>query len=310
MSDLTPEFNLDLIVARAKEQWQAEAQKRMSIQEKIAVTVPWWLLIIGAGLFALSAGHTVGVFNHLSPVGYAGPFVVEFSLLWAAFARMVARQGKGHVSLALRFLEVIAFIMAIAANGIGAASYIADRTQVAGQSWSSIVQSFGSLPFSTQLELLFVPLFALLIPVGTWATGEGIADLILTGRRVGSVLEQQWKEAEQVVVYRAVYSQLVRTLSPVDARKRATLMSAALSAGQRTDRERGQDRVKLLPERVARTAAKNRQGKAEPDARTKVREYLAGHPEAAMMTVRELAGAVGVSKTVAAEELARWKREH
>lgn len=305
----TPEIDLDRIVARAKQQWLDSAKKQITIQERIAISVPWWLVIIAAGLFALSAGHTAGVFSHLSPVGYAGPFVVEFSLLWAAFARGVAKQSRGRISLALRVLELIAFIMAISANGIGAMSYIADRTQVAGQSWAAIVRSFGALPVSTQLELLFVPLFALFVPVGTWVSGEGIANLILTERRVGTYLEQQWKQVEQDTVRRVLYAELVRQMPLPDARKQADAMSAALASGQRTTRGGGSDRVRLLPERVSRATAKIQQRRPEPDARTKVRDYLDGHPEADTMTVRELAAEVGVGKTIAAEELAKYRRE-
>lgn len=42
-------------------------------------------------------------------------------------------------------------------------------------------------------------------------------------------------------------------------------------------------------------------GNSASDARAKVRDYLAAHPEAATMSVRELAAAAGVGKTVAAE---------
>lgn len=312
MINFTPEFDLESIVARAKAQWMVTAKRQVSIQERIALTVPWWLIIIAAGLFALSVGHTVGVFSHLSPIGYAGPFVVEFSLLWAAFARGVARQGKGRISLALQILEIIAFVMAIAANGIGAMSFIAEHTQVSGQSWANIIQSFGLLPVSTQLELLFVPLFALFIPLGTWVAGEGIANLILTERRVGSALEQRWREVEPEITYKAIYLELVKTMSLVDAKQQASRLSAALSAGVSVSRPRIErtDSIRVIPERVSRAPAKAKQRGPDKDARSKVRAHLDAHPEDVQLSVRALASVVGIGHTIAGEEKAKWKQEH
>jgi D-glycero-D-manno-heptose 1,7-bisphosphate phosphatase len=52
---------------------------------------------------------------------------------------------------------------------------------------------------------LFVPLFALFIPIGTWVAGEGLAELFLKQRQSGTLLEQRWRDAEILEVYRALY---------------------------------------------------------------------------------------------------------
>lgn len=45
------------------------------------------------------------------------------------------------------------------------------------------------------------------------------------------------------------------------------------------------------------------------DARTQVREYLDANPDAAALTVRDLASAIGVGKTVTSEVLREWKAQ-
>lgn len=75
-----------------------------------------------------------------------------------------------------------------------------------------------------------------------------------------------------------------------------------------------------LPDHVSVSAAEtrppvrlpSRTGKPAPnmDARTTVRNYLRTHPEASALSVRQLASAAGVSKTVAHETLTEWKAAH
>lgn len=304
------EIDLNALASKAKAAWMVQAKKSITIQERIAVSIPWWLIIIAGGLFALSAGHTAGVFFQLSPVGYAGPFVVEFSLLWAAFARK-AKTGGASISLALRSLEFLAFVTAIAVNGIGAITRIAERTGIANLSSSALMQQFGTLPLGTQFEIIFVPLFALLIPIGTWVAGEGIASLFLTERRAGSVLEQRWREVEREELRRAFYVVFARYLEPMDAKQRADLMSAGLSGGRsRTPRLPHPVSVRALPERASRTSAANMPARRDADARSKVRRHLADHPEDAVMPARQLAAKLGVGKTVAHEEKTRYQSEN
>lgn len=231
-NDNTANVNIEALIARRKEEFLKEAKKQASIQEKVALSVPWWLIIIAAGLFALSAGHTVGVFLQLSSLGYAGPFVVEFALLWAAFARVSGQRDNTQVSLALRGLEVLAFIMAIFVNGIGAAERVASLVGIGQFSFTALAAQFGSLPFTTQAIVFLVPLFALFIPIGTWVAGEGLAGLFLKQRQTGTLLDQKWRENEPLEVYRVLYQAFVQNnMKPAQARRQAQSIARGLSAG-------------------------------------------------------------------------------
>lgn len=297
-----------------------DAGKKVSIQQRIADSVPWWLIIIAGGLFALSAGHTAGVFNQLSPVGYAGPFVVEFSLLWAAFARVGAKADHTITSLTLRGLEILAFIMAIGANAIGAITHVATQAGISEFSFAKMLAQFGSLPIATQAGIVFTPLFALFVPIGTWVAGEGLATLILKQRTGGGDLEQQWRDVERVELYRAFYSELVNQgMVAVEARRRAESLSAGLTHGQQKLLGSGEPTVQAdaipLPEKPAPVAvrlptSRTKRPQASVDVRGQIRTHLAEHEADRKLSARNLSIVVtgsDRSRQVANEELQQYR---
>lgn len=230
-----PEIDIGATRDEAKRRWKQEQITRGGILDTIAQTVPWWVIIIGTGLAALSAGHTAGVFNQLSPVGYLGPFVVEFTLLWAAFSRVVSADEQSRLSKPLRILEALAFTMALIANGVGALDRISAMGGIASLSAATILQQFGGLPIITQAGIVIIPLFALFIPVGTWVAGESIAGLLVRGRKAGERMEAQWAEVERGVLYRAFFEAYVQKgLKPNDAKRQAGLVATGfMQHGQR-----------------------------------------------------------------------------
>lgn len=302
------QIDIEAVISRRKQQWAEETKKQLTIQERIASSVPWWLIIIGAGLFALSAAHTAGVFSELSPVGYAGPFVVEFALLWAAFARVTNTKISG----ALQWLERLAFIMAVVANAIGAISRVTEIAGIDKLSWAVLWEKFGTIPVKSQADIIFVPIFALFIPIGTWVVGEGLASLVIKSRQMGGALEERWRVVEREQIRQALYIELVTFMDMIEARRTADQMSRALSAGpQRTvsapiEYPVTPDRAKVSAMSVREVSAP-RPGR-NTAARQNVRNYLSAHPEIVNeISVRKLAEACQVSKTIAGEVLKEWK---
>lgn len=314
------QINIESIASRRKQQWMKEARKQVTIQQRIANSVPWWLIIIAGGLFALSAGHTAGVFNQLSPVGYAGPFVVEFSLLWAAFARVSAKEEHSVISITLHGLEVLAFVMAVGANAIGAITHVASQAGIGEFSFAKIISQFGTLPIATQAGILFTPLFALFVPIGTWVAGEGLASLILKQRTGGTDLEIQWGKVERVEIYRAIYSVLVdRGTVAVEARRRAESLSAGLTHGQQKLLGSGepiaQSEPILLPEKPLPVAVRvpvqrTKRPQVAVDVRGQIRTHLAEHEADRKLSARNLSIVVTGSersRQVANEELQQYR---
>jgi hypothetical protein len=290
MSDNRYPLPLDLAVvrSRAKETWKREQMIRGGILDTIAQTVPWWVVIIGTGMMALSMAHTAGVFNQLSPVGYAGPFVVEFALLWAAFSRVASRAGEGGLSRSLRILETLAFIVALIVNAVGALDRVSAVSGIDTLSFEAITRQFGALPIRTQAAIIVIPLFALFIPIGTLVAGEGIAGLLMRGRKSSDKLEAQWNEVERGVLYRAFFEAYVQAgLKPGEARRQATL-----TANGFVEAKAGQDRVGQ-----GGTAVGQLEGQS-PSKRDAARRLLAENPDMSGLSLRQLAERTGIDKNV------------
>lgn len=312
-------IDIETIIARRKQVWIKNARKTISIQERIATSVPWWLIIVSAGLFALSASHTAGVFSQLSDVGYAGPFVVEFALLWAAFARVNAKQDNLKISWMLRLLEILVFFMAVCANTIGATARITALSGIDSFSLGKIMTQFGALPIIVQAEILFVIPFGVFIPIGTWVMGEGLAQLFLMQRRSGGLLEEKWSVVEREELRRAFVAEFIgRGMSAQNARREAEKMSSALVGGQMRTIQSGEVPVILDAPKVSAAAvptsvhslSRTNNGQlttGSADARLRVHSFIKDNPEAMDMSVRELGKAVGVSKSLAASVLAEYK---
>lgn len=313
-------IDIETVIERRKRAWMKEARKTISVQERIATSVPWWLIIIACGAFALSAGHTAGLFNELSSVGYIAPFVVEFALLWAAFARTSMKGEKGGISLALRVLEVLAFIMAIGANVIGAMTRVALISNIDNFSFAKIVAAYGTLPITTQAAIFVVPLFGLFIPIVTWVAGEGLADLFLKQRTGGGLLEEKWREVEREELRRAFYAELIsRGMVALDARRQAESLSTGFTHGQM--RTLGAMPVSVQIEAVSKpaktsavttkpTVRKSTRPEASIDVRAAIRTHLADHPADRKLSARNLSIVVvghERSRQVANEELQRYR---
>ncbi len=327
MSDLS--IDIELVAARRKQRWMSEARGKMSIQDKVALSVPWWLIVIVVALSALSAGHTVGVFNQLSSVGYAAPFAVEFALLWAAFSR-VGIGANGRVSLPLRVLELLAFVMALLVNAIGAAERVAALSNIGAFSFAQLLTRFGELPFVMQGVIIFIPFFAFFVPVGTWVAGEGLASLILRGRREGSHLDEQWREVARFEVMQALFAELTRRgLSANDAKKHASALSAGYIGGRITavsdtrpilsEHSLSVPSVSALPDapRVSALAVRRSSEPVRTDKKEVVRKWLESHAdEVSALSVRTLAERVAadtgqpIGRDTAHRVLTEWRETH
>lgn len=307
------QIDIEAVIAARKRKWLEDARGSVTIQERIAVSVPWWLIIIFLVAFALSASHTAGTLSRLSNMGYLAPAMIEFGLLWAAFARVLSRQGRFVVTVALRLLELVFITMAVVVNFSGSLTSVAAQSdKIKDLSFGGILAAFGSLNVQTQTDLIIVPLFAIAIPAVTWVVGEGLAGMFLEQRKSGSLLEEKWREVEREEIRQALYIEFVKFMEMIEARRRADQMSRSLSAGQQRtvsapiEYPVTPDRAKVSAMSVREVSAP-RPGR-NTDARQNVRDYLSAHPEIVNeISVRKLAEACQVSKTIAGEVLKEWK---
>lgn len=211
----------------ARAEWERREGRRLGIQERIGQSVPWWLVAIAGAFFALSAPHTSHTFDRLTPGwGWVAPVGVELSLLYAAFRRRQVSQTKESMPSGLRWLEIFAFIVSILVNGAGSfTAVVAGSADTSTLSIAQLAVRFADLPAQSQIALLLAPLSAIIIPIGTWVAGEGVAALILERRRTGNLLDQKWAQDRVEVEFAALRDAAVNAgISPGQASKWAAAL--------------------------------------------------------------------------------------
>ena len=188
---------------------------------------------------------------------------------------------------------------------------------------SDLIGQFSTLPATSQIALLLVPVAALFIPIGTMAAGEGLANLFLERDEQNDMLSTRWERVRTGIEYEALrdealragatatqahrWAQTVAGVGKTVAQSSQRPASAGVRYGQ-TDSETDGYTDYAGEETGHDTGHGNGQGYTRTvDARTRVLDYLADNPDDAEKSVRALAELAGVGKTVAAEVLNEYK---
>ncbi len=297
--------DVETIYREERQRWFHDEAPRKGVREAIADSVPYWIVLVAGVLYALSAPHTAGVFDKLTPGwGWISPIGVEFGLLYAAFRRRLDRDTAEKTPWTLWALEVLLFITAMLVNGAGAFTSVIASTKLDSLSFAAIAEGFGNLPATGQAALIMAVLAAFIIPIGALVAGEQIAALALERRGGPDFREVRWREVEFSMVYRAVFVRYLHGgLPDRDAKNRALAeVKGYLSAG--------------IASPVRSLSAGTGQGADGQPKRVKaeVHAFLAEHPPAAEMSVNQLLSAlseqgVRAGRTTVSEVLKEWKEK-
>jgi len=319
MSDHIPQLpDVQAVRTRARIEWEKSARKRIGIQERIGQSVPWWLMAIATVFYLLSAPHTAATFNLLTPGwGFAAPIGVEFGTVYVAFIRYQLRSEGKHIPIASAALGYLMVLIAFVVNGAGAFNAVIGAVGLDKLPFADIVARFGSLPASSEVALLLVPLAAIVIPLGALVAGEGVAALILERRTNGDLIEMEWRRVRFEVEFTYLRDAAVQAgVQPAKAAQWASslIREVSISSGvqlSEADKIIGQSQNK--PKEIADGPAQTKHGhgtgyKRMERAQDKVLSYLSTHPSALSMSVRSLALTVGVGKSTAADALAEYKK--
>ncbi len=300
-------IELETIYRQERQRWLREEAPRKSVRDVIAESVPYWIVLVALVLYGLSAPHTAGVFDKLTPGwGWIAPIGVEFGLLYSAFRRRLAREDEQELSWTLWALEILLFVTAMLVNGAGSFTSVVAVIRLDSLSFAAILGQFEQLPATSQAALIMAGLSAFIIPIGTLVAGEGLAQLVLE-RHIGvDYREQGWREVAYTVVYRAVFVRyLQQGLDQRDARSRATAeVRGYLGKGSLSG-------VRLLSATTGQQ--EKRTGGHAGRVKTQVRLYLDAHPDAAALTVRQVlshlrSAGIQAGRTTVAEVLQERKR--
>jgi hypothetical protein len=279
-------INIGAIRYKAHQRWLSEQRKRVNFLERVDQSVPWWLVIIAATLFALSAPHTAHTFNQLTPgAGLVAPLAVEFGLLYAAFRRKKYKVAPRMVI----GLEIFLFITAIIVNGAGSFSAVVSSANLSDLPFGEMIERFGHLPATSQVALALVPIAALIIPIGTAVAGDGLASLI-TERRETTVIDAdvKWAEAAPGILYEAFFDALVTAgCTPGKAKRLASAYAHGIAENAG------------MTENSGTNAEKDKLGKGE--ARQRLDLLLRDDPTSVHLPVERLMELTGAGKSAVYE---------
>lgn len=312
--------NVAQVRLQARQQWEKQARKRISIQERIGQSISWWLVLIALVFFLLSAPHTARIFGMLTPtLGYIAPVGIELGLLYTAFRRKKAHSSNERVPKGDWALQVLLFITAILVNGAGSFVAVVDSTnEIKDLSLSMLINQFGVLPATSQVALVLVPLAALIIPIGTGVAGEGMAALFLERRQTGDLLEEHWRMVSADIEFLALRDAAIAYgISPIKAIKWAAQIvnmdRPSVSVVSANSYVSATDSVRTA-ERTTRIVRADNGGQASGqgytkrmDARDKARMHIEENPDSLNMSVRDFAAEIGIGKTVAGEVMAAYR---
>lgn len=217
------QLDMETIYRHERQRWMKEEAPKRSFRDILTGSVPYWIVLVALVLYGLSAPHTAGVFDKLTPGwGFIAPVGVEFGLLYAAFRRRLAQAENEQLHWTLWALEILLFLTAMLVNGAGSFSSVIAAVDLDTLSFAAIIEGFGNLPATSQAALIMAVLSAFIIPIGALVAGDGLAALALERRSGSDFREQRWQEVEFTVIYRAVFVRyLQQALPEKEARQRA-----------------------------------------------------------------------------------------
>lgn len=199
---------------RARSAWEGQQRRRLTLVGWIIKAMPWMLLMMAVIFFALSAPHTAGVMNLITPVaGSFAPLAWEFGIIIIAAFRERGWRGHGLTAVLYTLLGMsiiinisggVAFVIAALPEGMVAASELP---------LPALIAQFGQLPALYQIAFLLAVPVGVMIPIVAKLTGEAVIRLAF-----GTItLEEHDAEHEWLQVRREVV--------------RAALFEAAISLG-------------------------------------------------------------------------------
>lgn len=224
-------IDIGAINEATRRKWIAENRPKVGLLDHVESSVPWWLVIVAATMFLLSAPHTASTFNRLTPgFGWVAPLGVEFGLLYAAFYRMT----NGRSTKLNTTLERLLFVTSILVNGAGSLTAVVTSAGLQNKSIGDMLAGFWLLSASDQVLLALVIAAAFIVPIGTTVAGHGLAEFVM-GRNRGKTaseeaekaLEAQWNEAKGGILREAYFAELIKAnWTPGKAKTQATKLAS------------------------------------------------------------------------------------
>ena len=88
-------IDLEKRYRQEQRRWMHDEAPRLSFRDILTRSALYWIVVVTLVLDGLSAPHTAGVFDKLTPGwGFVAPVGVEFGLLFASFHRLAKAEKQ------------------------------------------------------------------------------------------------------------------------------------------------------------------------------------------------------------------------
>lgn len=214
--DLSEQLAIHDIEKAARREWELESRRRQKLEKWIVALLPPALLVMTAVFYMLSAPHTAGLLDFITPgFGWIAPIGMELGILIIAALRTAGQRNVMTLALLLTLIgmsmliNVIGGFMAVVELGQQADGVM--TADIGGQTFVDLVQQFGFLPAAYQAALVLVLPVGISIPFITTLVGEILIKLAFGKVRLETEdLEQKWRKDASKVMHAALLQAAIK----------------------------------------------------------------------------------------------------
>lgn len=213
MRDLSQTIDVAQVEVQARNQWERERRKRMTLAEYIINGLPLGLVVMVLVFWLLSAPHTVSVLDIITPgFGWVAPVGFEISIL--VLSALIEAGWRSRMTYGLLGLLIL---MAVMVNTAGSFMVVvASATEISGMTFAQIMGQWPVLPAVNQVALLLVLPIGIAVPFIGKLAGDGVVKIALGRVELASAnADDLWEMAR-------------------DKQVKSALMNAALKVGAGT----------------------------------------------------------------------------
>jgi hypothetical protein len=204
LKDLSQNVQPDVVISKARTAWEAKNRAKQSLNDRIIFALPLMMVVSFCVFYLLSAPHTVGLIDRITPNwGWVAPVGLELLVVVLSVMRQ-----KGWRNFSTGFILWLIVAISIAVNVVGGfVAVVHTNPSMLGKTVADILGAFSTLPAIEQAALILVVPLGVLIPIMGKFTGEAVVKLA-TGEIVLErvSVDDQWNEVKRVEAMQALYT--------------------------------------------------------------------------------------------------------